>query len=209
MGGDGGSGPRVAEDQQIRICVVGDELVAGLGDARALGWVGRVAARTPTEEPLFVSPLAVPRETTTALAARWEAETRRRFALHTDNRLVLGLGSADLDEGLSLARSRLNLANILDGATAQRIPSFVVGPPPRQDIDGAALSALSDAFADVCQRRHVPYVETYQPLHTHDQWHADIAAGDGTHPGQAGYGLLAWLVLHNGWHDWLGVSADA
>jgi len=24
---------------------------------------------------------------------------------------------------------------------------------------------------------------------------------DGIHPGQAGYGLIAWLVLHHGWAD--------
>ena len=24
-------------------------------------------------------------------------------------------------------------------------------------------------------------------------------------PGQAGYGLMAWLVLHTGWHTWLGL----
>ncbi|UNX54001.1 GDSL-type esterase/lipase family protein [Georgenia sp. TF02-10] len=193
---------------QLRICVVGDELTAGVGDARALGWVGRVMARTRTEEPAFVAQLAVPAESTTALAARWESETHRRFASHADNRLVVGLGATDLDEGLSLARSRLNLANILDGASASRVPSFVVGPPPRPDVDPGALAALSVAFADVCQRRHVPYVETYEPLRTHEQWHADVAAGDGRHPGQAGYGLLAWLVLHNGWHDWLGLPAD-
>lgn len=195
------------EQQQVRICVVGDELVAGLGDARALGWVGRVTARTRTEEPVFVATLAVPRESTTALAGRWLTEARRRFTSHTDNRLVLGLGSADLDERVSLARSRLNLANILDSATAAGCRCFVVGPPPRQDVDEAALAALSEAFADVCQRRHVPYVETFQPLRTHEQWLADVAASDGVHPGQAGYGLLAWLVLHHGWHDWLGVAA--
>jgi len=196
-------------DEGLRVCVIGDELVAGLGDARGLGWVGRVMARTSTEDPVFVSPLAVPRESTTALSARWEAETHRRFGAHSDNRLVVGLGSTDLDEGLSLARSRLNLANILDGAATSRIGCFVVGPPPRPDVDGDALAQLSHAFADVCQRRHVPYVETHEPLRTHEQWHADVAAGDGFHPGQAGYGLLAWLVLHNGWHTWLGVPTDA
>ncbi|MPV38471.1 lysophospholipase [Georgenia subflava] len=187
------------------ICVIGDELTAGTGDARGLGWVGRVMARTQTEEPAFVAQLAVPHESTTALSARWEEEVRRRHQPHGDNRLVIGLGSTDLDEGLSLARSRLNLANILDGAAASRIGCFVVGPPPRPDVDADALASLSGAFADVCQRRHVPYVETFEPLRTHEHWHADVAAGDGVHPGQAGYGLLAWLVLHNGWHDWLGV----
>ncbi|WP_341358738.1 GDSL-type esterase/lipase family protein [Georgenia sp. M64] len=194
---------------QLRICVIGDELTAGTGDARGLGWVGRVMARTTTEEPAFVAQLAVPGESSTALSARWETECRRRFGAHTDNRLVIGLGSTDLDEGLSLARSRLNLANILDGAAASRVSCFVVGPPPRPGADPEALAALSQAYADVCQRRHVPYAETFEPLRTHEQWHADVAAGDGTHPGQAGYGLLAWLVLHSGWHDWLGAEPAA
>ncbi|MEE6296706.1 GDSL-type esterase/lipase family protein [Georgenia wangjunii] len=190
---------------QVRLCVVGDELVAGIGDLRGLGWVGRVVARTETETPMFVAQLAVPGETSTATAGRWESECGRRFGHRTTNRLVLGLGSSDLLEGLSLARSRLNLANILDAARAQHVECFVVGPPPRPDVDPDALAALSHAFADVSSRRQVPYVETFAPLRTHDQWHADVASGDGTHPGQAGYGLLAWLVLHNGWHEWLGV----
>ncbi|MDD9206988.1 GDSL-type esterase/lipase family protein [Georgenia sp. 10Sc9-8] len=188
--------------------MIGDELVAGLGDARGLGWVGRVVARTQAEDPVFVSPLAVPGETTTALSARWERESRLRFHPDGNNRLVVGLGAADLDAGLSLARSRLNLANILDGATAEHVRCFVVGPPPRPGVDEDALATLSEAFADVCQRRHIPYVETFSPLRTHEQWHADVASGDGMHPGQAGYGLLAWLVLNAGWHRWLGVAED-
>ena len=100
--------------EDVRICVLGDELVAGQGDARGLGWVGRVVARTQVDPLPFVSALAVPGETTTAMAARWESETERRFAPGADNRLVLALGSADLSAGISLARSRLNVANILD-----------------------------------------------------------------------------------------------
>lgn len=190
--------------EQVRICVVGDEVAGGMGDARGLGWVGRVIARTSLEAPLFVSTLAVPDEPTTDLQNRWEAETARRFTEDSDNRLVVALGAADLRSGLSLARSRLNLANILDGAAAQRVRTFVVGPAPTADVDPEHLATLSTAFADVCQRRHVPYVAAFEALRAHDQWHADIAAGDGLHPGQAGYGLLAWLVLHTGWHAWLG-----
>ena len=193
-------------DREIRICVVGDELAAGMGDARGLGWVGRVIARTTVESPVFVSSLAVPGETTTALSSRWEAECHRRFAPGCDNRLIVALGAADLHSGLSLARSRLNLANVLDSARSQQIEVFVVGPPPRPDVDADALGALSEAFADVSTRRQIPYVETFAPLRTHDQWIADVAANDGVHPGQAGYGLLAWLVLHNGWHGWLGAD---
>jgi hypothetical protein len=54
----------------------------------------------------------------------------------------------------------------------------------------------------------VPFVDTYTPLAAHDQWLGDLAAGDGVLPGQAGYGLMAWLVLHTGWHAWLGLPDD-
>lgn len=189
-----------------RICVVGDALVAGVGDPKALGWTGRVAARTPggTQQALFA--LGVPGEATSGLLSRWKSETDRRYADGADNRLVVGLGRGDLIDGVSLARSRLNLANVLDDASAREVDAFVLGPAPTADAaTNQRVEELADAFADVCQRRHVPYVDCYGPLVAHDQWYADLAAGDGEHPGQAGYGLMAWLVLHGGWYPWLGV----
>lgn len=193
----------------LRLAVVGDELVAGAGDPKGLGWVGRVTARTPTPEPLTVMTLAVPGETSTALGARWDEEVTRRWSPEADNRLVVALGRADAAAGLSLARSRLNLANILDVAEQRKIPAFVVGPPPGGTADADKLADLSAAYADVATRRRVPFVDTYTPLAAHDQWLGDLAAGDGILPGQAGYGLMAWLVLHTGWHAWLGLPDDA
>lgn len=197
---------------ELRVCVVGDDLVAGVGDPRSLGWVGRVGARTPrTEGPVTLFPLGVPGETTTGLLARWREETGRRFAgaRPASFRLVVGLGHADLDEGMSLARSRLNLANVLDECAARELPVFVVGPPPssRPAVAGR-VAELSDAFADVCYRRRIPYVDCWAPLVQHEDWLTDLDAGDGVHPGQVGYGLLAWLVLHNGWAGWLGLADD-
>lgn len=194
--------------EQLRICVVGDELVAGVGDPKGLGWVGRVVARTRPEAPPQVLTLAVPGETTTQLATRWEEEVTRRMSPDADNRIVVALGRHDVAAGTSLARSRLNLANLLDVAAAQHIPTFVVGPPPGRPEDGDRIAELSGAFADVAGRRRVPYVETYAPLAAHEQWLADMASGDGELPGQAGYGLIAWLVLHTGWHRWLGLPDD-
>ncbi|MBD8080697.1 GDSL-type esterase/lipase family protein [Cellulosimicrobium arenosum] len=200
-----------AAHREVRICVVGDELCAGAGDAKALGWAGRVVARTHFPHPAYVFPLAIPGETTTALSQRWETETVRRFATDpdVDNRLVVGLGRHDLDAGLSVARSRLNLANILDVADSQRLQTFVVGPPPGRPQDGPRLAELSNAFADVANRRRVPYVDTFSPLVTHEQWLADLAQSGNGLPGQAGYGLMAWLVLHTGWHAWLGLPDAA
>lgn len=189
----------------LRLLVVGDELVAGAGDPRALGWVGRVVARTTAPVPPVVLTLAVPAETTTDLAARWEQEADLRTSPEADNRLVVALGRGDLTGGVSLARSRLNLANILDAAEQRRMPAFVVGPPPGGEVPMAALADLSAAFSDVAGRRRVPYVDTCTPLAGHEQWLADLAAGDGVLPGQAGYGLMAWLVLHTHWNAWLGL----
>ena len=188
---------------EVRICVGGDELVAGVGDARCLGWTGRVGARTDLPGgQLTVFALGVPGEGTGGLLQRWDAETSRRFGPDADNRLVIGLGTADLELGTSLARSRLALANVLDDATSRGVHCFVVGPTPSPEPAVAdRIRELSAAFDDVCDRRAVPFVDCYGPLASHDQWYGDL--GDDGLPGQSGYGLMAWLVLHGGWHTWL------
>jgi hypothetical protein len=84
----------------------------------------------------------------------------------------------------------------------------VVGPPPTVPALSNALAELSAAYADVAQRRRVPYVDTFTPLVSHEQWNADLGVSPGAYPGQAGYGLMAWLVLHTGWHTWLGLPED-
>jgi len=175
-----------------------------MGDQRALGWLGRALARTnPAPASLEAFTLASPNEGTEELAGRWLQEAGRRFDDGYENRLVVGLSDRDLDLDLTTARSRLNLANILDGAAQLSIKVFVVGPPPGLDqARNQRLAELSAAFADVATRRKHVYVDTFSPLLNHEQWRTDLAANGGM-PGQAGYGLMAWLVLHRGWYQWL------
>ncbi|WGW10508.1 GDSL-type esterase/lipase family protein [Saxibacter everestensis] len=195
----------------LNVVAVGDELVAGLGDARGQGWVGRVAARTLSEgHNLRMFGLGVPSEGTAALSSRWYGEASRRYATSADNRLIIGLGCADLGEGLSLARSRLNLANLLDEALSKEVSTFVVGPTPTvHDEANRRIQELSAGFADVASRRGVNYVDTFTPLLNHEQWRTDVGASDIGLPAQAGYGLLAWLVLNRGWYSWLGLPSPA
>lgn len=192
------------EQRTIRIAAIGNELLAGQGDPRALGWYGRVIARTTADDIRLESyVLAAPAEGSEALAQRWLEEAGRRFGEGCDNRLVVGLSDYDIDLGLSTARSRLNLANILDAASQMSIKALVVGPTPSLDAGrNAKLAELSAAFGDVASRRHHAFVDTFNPLQHHEQWRNDLAANGGV-PGQAGHGLVAWLVLHRGWYGWL------
>jgi acyl-CoA thioesterase-1 len=194
--------------RQVWVNVVGDSYVTGYGDPKALGWVGRVVARTPQDEvDLTVHQLGIRGDSTSGVLQRWREETGRRWLDGADNRLVVAVGANDVGQGITLARTRLNLANVVDEAVADGLQPFVVGPPPWLDpADNERLRVVVDAERDVCERRDVPFVDCFTPLLSHEQWFADLSAGDGIHPGQAGYGLLAWLVLHCGWPQWLGLE---
>jgi lysophospholipase L1-like esterase len=153
--------------------------------------------------------LGVRGDTSADVLSRWRTECPPRWAGRSEKRLVISVGGNDAATGVTLARHRLNLANILDDAASTGIGTFVVSPPPSDDHDlNAKLEVLVEAQSDVCSRRGVPFVDCYRPLLGHEQWRSDLAAsGVPHHPGQAGYGLIAWLVLHNGWYDWLQISS--
>lgn len=195
-----GDGPR-----DVGLCFVGDGFVAGYGDPKALGWVSRVVGRTALEEADLTSyNLGVRGSSSADVMNRWRTECPPRWDGRTERRLVVGVGAEDVAQGVTTARSRLNLANILDEASSSGVGTFVVGPTPTLDAEvNARLQVLAEAQADVCARRGVTFVDCFTALQGHDQWQSDLAAGDTVHPGQAGYGLIAWLVLNGGWAEWL------
>ncbi|MEO7447697.1 MAG: GDSL-type esterase/lipase family protein [Humibacillus sp.] len=195
--------------RDVGLVFVGASLTAGYGDPKGLGWVGRVVARTQHPDlDLTAYNLGVRGSTSGDVVARWVSEAHPRWQGRGERRLVVSVGAADLSSGMTMARSRLNLANVVDEATTSGIGVFVVGLTPTLDPEtNRRIEALAEAQADVCARRGVTYVDCFRPLVSHDQWMADLAASpDRAHPGQAGYGLVAWLVLHNGWNDWLGIN---
>lgn len=202
---------QVAADgpRDVAIVFVGASLVAGVGDPKGQGWVSRVVGRTHHSElELTAYNLGVRGDTSADVLGRWKAECEPRWRGRGEKRLVVSVGGNDAATGVTLARHRLNLANILDDAASAGIGTFVVSPPPGDDEElNAKLDVLVEAQADVCSRRNVPFVDCFRPLLGHEQWQSDLAASRVPHhPGQAGYGLIAWLVLHNGWYDWLQIS---
>lgn len=190
--------------RDVRVCVFGDALVAGFGDPKALGWVGRVAARTPpsTGIALTTYPLGVRDEAIEDIVVRMPLESATRFARGDEHRVVLALGVVDAEREVGAARAA---AALEFGLAATKARSLVIGPPPLgDDVLRGRVAELDAAYAETCERIEVPYVATYPALNGRKPWH-DARTDDG-HPNQTGYGLLTRVILDGGWYDWLGVE---
>jgi acyl-CoA thioesterase I len=193
---------------ETRVVILGDETTTAIGDVKALGWVGRVIARTPVEDPIIdIYNVPSPGETSAGLLERWSLEVQRRFRPETQNRIVLALGNADASEGMSVSRSRLNVATVIDEARRNDFSVLVVGPSPSFNRAlNYEIEHLATGYEDVCKRRNIPFVDFFHPLVDHEGFNVELEVSARNMPGQTGYGLMAWLVLNRGWYPWLGLE---
>ncbi|WP_306364460.1 GDSL-type esterase/lipase family protein [Nocardia sp. CC227C] len=194
------------------MCFVGESFVAGVGDQQCLGWAGRLAVRAiAAGQPLTYYNLGVRRETSTRLHARWLAECAPRLPAGCDGRLVLSTGVNDTmhENGrprVPLEESVANLAGVLDTARAREWSVLVVAPPPVADAAHTdRIAALDERFATHCDAVGVPYLRVHTALRDNRVWMAEVAAGDGAHPGAAGYDEFAELSAPY-WLRWLGIT---
>ncbi|SDE96090.1 Lysophospholipase L1 [Blastococcus fimeti] len=196
--------------RDLRVCVVGDSYVAGVGDPEHLGWAGRLARSSARDGlPLTSYVLGVRRQTTAEVADRWAAECRVRLAGGGwEPRVVVSTGVNDTTEEdgaprLAPGESAAALTGMLTGAAAAGWPVLVVGPPATADAaQNDRIADLDDLFARVCAEHDVPYVPVVPALAADPTWTAEVAAGDGAHPGADGYAVLAGLVRPH-WQRWL------
>jgi acyl-CoA thioesterase-1 len=193
--------------RQLRVVILGDELLSGAGDPKGLGWLGRVQARLPQNEDVALFPLAMVNESSSELLERWKLEAMPRFSPETENYLVVALGTYDIKAELTISRSRLNLASLLDEAAREGVKIFVIGPTPTgvAELD-FEIDQLNAGFEDVVKRRQIAYVDCFRPLKDHEGWLQEVSTHFRKLPGQVGYGLMAWLVLNKGWFEWLGLT---
>jgi len=194
----------------LRLLCFGDSFTAGVGDPEGRGWVGRVvAAAFAAGRPLTAYPLGVRRETSVEVAVRWRFEAMTRLVHDADCRVVFAVGANDttLEAGsprVTPERSCLALEKMLDQATELGLPAAVAGPPPVGDAaQRARVIELSDAFAERCASRAVPFWPVARTLEVSRPWREAQASGDGAHPGARGYELLAQALQDGGLLDWL------
>ncbi len=197
----------------MRLCFFGDSFVNGTCDETYLGWPGRLCAQGRAAGlQLTAYNLGIRRDTSRELAARWRDEAARRLPEGCDGRLVFSFGVNDCVEEhgvrrIATAESLLHAERILSAANAWR-PTLVIGPPAlgwhEQDGINQRVRELAGGQQAVCAALRIPFFDLFSPLAASPAWANDIKAGDGVHPGQAGYQRIAALIqAWPGWRAWL------
>ncbi len=177
----------------------------GFGDPKALGWVGRVAARTVGSELVLTAyNLGIRGEGVTGLAARIEAECTPRLAPADDARVVLQTGSDVV--GRPPAEVSADIVAVAADCRSRGWHPLVVGLPPVLHEEYATrLASLDPVLREACAADDVPFIGLHDALSLNEDYVASLRRGDSSHPDQVGYGLMSWLVLHGGWYSWLGL----
>jgi acyl-CoA thioesterase I len=184
----------------LRVAFVGDSITAGVGDATALGWVGRVVAAARGDGiDLTGYNLGVRRETGPQVQARWLGEAQPRLRLGDGFGVVLAVGVNDTTEdgGERRVPERETLAavqRVAEQADAAGWRLLVVGPTPVDDDEqNRRITGLSAAMGVRCADLGAPFLELSAHLQD-DEWRRNVASRDGAHPTAAGYERLAALI---------------
>lgn len=190
----------------IRICFVGDSMVAGTGDPEHLGWAGRVCAQVEAQGiALTAYNLGVRRETSADIAKRWAIECAPRLPASSQTHVVFSFGVNDMTEEsgstrVAVAHSLENLEAIISQAK-MRHQVLMIGPPPIADAQqNERIRALSDQYSVICKELNVPYLPVVEALGANTIWMQQVAKSDGAHPQAEGYMEFAKLVLN--WPQW-------
>lgn len=193
--------------RDVRICFFGDSFVNGVLDDTFQGWPGRIcaAASTPAR-PITLYNLGIRRDTSEHVEVRWVREAEARLSEGVDGRLVFSFGVNDCarkngSPRVAPARSLEAAARIFTLARLSR-PVLWVGPPPvspkSKANDDERVRTLSARYAEL--GLDVPFLDLYGALRDEPEWSASVARGDGAHPDEHGYALIADVVTR--WQAW-------
>lgn len=217
--------------RSLRICVIGDSIAAGTGDQRCLGWPGRLASRLIADgADLTVYALGVRGDTSEDVARRWQAEAEARLPTVFPRALIFQFGLNDCamrtwadgrsERRVSVERS-LECTRATLASAAARYPTLMIGPAPVDDdrpgpqlVAGVQQRIRNDDIRDLDGRLEVtaqdvavPYLSVFAALEGDARWRRATLLGDGVHPSDEGYEVLAGLV--DGWSAWQALLAIA
>jgi acyl-CoA thioesterase-1 len=195
------------QSDDLRLCFVGDSFVNGTNDRNYLGWTGRVSMLARGRGHMLTCyNLGVRRDTSSEIAARWESEAQRRLPNPCTPYVVFSYGVNDttIEGGIRAVAEDVSVANtrrMLQTANKLGYRVALIGPPPIADgQQNGRTRQLSVAMARVAESEGVPFLAVFDDLVADPVWMAEVAGGDGAHPGAAGYERFATLV--DGWDGW-------
>ncbi|MGB9034283.1 G-D-S-L family lipolytic protein [Arthrobacter sp. UCD-GKA] len=201
--------PGEQPEPDVRVCFIGDSFVAGVGDARHLGWTGRLAARSHAQgHALTAYNLGIRRDTSADILRRFRAECTPRLPAGSHAGVVLSFGVNDTmnESGVTRAASEASVSHLRELLTQlgkSGWPALMVGPPAvDDDAHNERIISLDALLEAECARHSVPYVGVVRQMQDHDVWRREVREGDGAHPGAGGYDALAAL-LRPTWDSWL------
>jgi lysophospholipase L1-like esterase len=215
----------------LRICVIGDSIAAGTGDSRCLGWHGRVLEPLVQDgRDVTIYALGVRGDTSQDVARRWQAEASARlpgifpaavvFEFGLNDCTVRTTAAGTATRRVPVEETLATTAAILAGAV-ERWPTIMIGPAPLDDgregpqlLPGVSqrtrnhdVRAIDAQLAAVAARVGVAYLPVFDALAADLRWRSALRDGDGIHPADEGYDVLAALV--GGWAPWQALISGA
>jgi len=195
----------------MKICFFGDSFTNGTGDAECLGWAGRVcAAAQGRGKDITYYNLGIRGNTSADILGRWHQEAVARMKSGEDGRMVFSFGTNDCavgDDGRARLpqNDRLKNARAILVAAPKLWPTLFVGPLPiaNDPVANKRLADLSRQIGVFARTHKVPYLDIFSAMHENETWNKECLEGDGTHPGPAGYQMVANMVGDwEAWQDW-------
>ena len=201
-----------------RIFCFGDSITLGCNDSEGLGWPARLCRGLQCAgNPVATYNLGVNGDTSEQVAARWRAEAEARSrnsaglsifafgfndAAHADG----GGPQVELAASLDIARELLTSAKAIADV-------LWIGPTPLDEsvnpmktpyasweMRNAEIERYDAAYAQLAGEIGIAYLRLFADFLDDPRYRAALLAGDGVHPGDDGYALIAERIA--AWSAW-------
>jgi len=171
-------------NQDLRICFVGDSFVAGVNDRECFSWTGRLSALAHRRGYNLTqyNLLGIRRDTSADIAVRWQAEAACRLPDYCKPFVVFSFGVNDttietggtrLEETQSIENTRHML-----GAARKRYSVLLIGPPPIADAkQNKRTRRLSQLMSEAAAEEGVLLFPIFDALIEDPVWMARSECG--------------------------------
>jgi len=204
-----------------RIFCFGDSITLGCNDSQGLGWPGRLCRGLRSgDHSVAAYNLGVNGDTSMHIAARWRAEAGVR-SRNSPGLLVFAFGfndAAQADGGGPQVELAESVATAREMLTAARGVSQLlwIGPTPLDEtvnpmqtsvaswqMYNAEIARYDEAYSRLAEDLGIDYLRLFPEFAASRRYHAALAAGDGVHPGDDGYAMIAERIA--AWDSWIDI----